>query len=57
MTLPQAAQEIGHSAELLRAWAQSKEGCPFIVVVKRRTKNSYIVNVERLRMWQRGEIK
>ena len=57
MTIPQAAEQIRISPQLLRVWAQSKNGCPFITVIERRERNSYIVNEERLKMWQRGEIK
>lgn len=57
MTIPQAAEQIKLSPQLLRVWATSKNGCPFITVIERNERNSYVVNEERLRMWQRGEIK
>ena len=57
MTIPQAAQQLRLSPQLIRVWAASEHGCPFVTVIKRRERNTYIVNEERLKAWIRGEIK
>lgn len=57
MTIPQAAEQLRLSQQLLRVWASSKNGCPFITVIERNERNTYIVNEERMKAWIRGEIK
>jgi hypothetical protein len=57
MTIPQAAEQLRLSQQFLRVWASSKQGCPFITVIERNERNTYIVNEERMKAWIRGEIK
>lgn len=57
MTIPQAAEQLRLSPQLIRVWAASEHGCPFVTVIKRKERNTYIVNEERLKAWIRGEIK
>ena len=57
MTIPQAAEQLRMSQQLLRVWAASKNGCPFITVIERNERNTYIVNEERLKAWIRGDLK
>lgn len=57
MTIPQVAEQLRMSQQLLRVWASSKNGCPFITVIERNERNTYIVNEERMKAWIRGEIK
>lgn len=58
MTIPQASKQLNLSPQLLRVWASSSKGCPFITVVREgEHRNTYVVNENRMRMWIEGTIK
>lgn len=56
MTIPQAASQLNLSPQLLRVWAQSKNGCPFITIVREGQRKTYLVNPERMKLWSKGKI-
>ena len=57
MTIPQASKQLNLSPQLLRVWAASPKGCPFITIVREGQRNTYLVNEKRMRMWIEGQIK
>ena len=56
MTIPEAARQLKLSEQLLRVWAKSKNGCPFITIVREGQRNTYLVNPERMKLWSKGKI-
>ena len=55
MTVPQAAEQLGMSRQLLRVWIQ-KGNCPFGCIIKSGKKNAYYIDEQRLNMWRVGAI-
>ena len=54
MTIKEASNQLRLSPQLLRVWA--KNGCPFITIIREGTRNTYLVNEAKLKMWIEGKI-
>lgn len=56
MTIPQAAEKLNLSPQLLRIWIQ-KGTCPFgYVVNESKQHRAYYINEERMKLWIEGRV-
>ena len=56
LTLPQAAQRLNLSQQLLRVWIQ-KGNCPFGIIIREGQRKTYLINPVALKKFMEGDIK
>ena len=56
MTVPQAAQQLNLSSQLLRVWIQNGT-CPFGLIIRKGQRNTYLINDNAFKKFKEGKIK
>lgn len=55
MTVPEASKLLNMSPQLIRVWIQSGK-CPFGVILANKTRKTYYINQERMKLWCEGRL-